>query len=60
VGRRRGRAAAEQGARQRCGLAVPVHGGRDWVGWGAPVGDGDAVCAFDWEWEVVVVAVDDG
>jgi hypothetical protein len=24
------------------------------------VGDGDAVCALDWEWEAVVVAVDGG
>jgi hypothetical protein len=33
--------------------------GRVWMGWGAPAGDGDAVCALDRRWGAVVVAVDD-
>jgi hypothetical protein len=31
---------------------------RDWMGWGAPAGDGDAVCALDQGWGAVVGAVD--
>jgi hypothetical protein len=31
---------------------------RDWMGWEAPAGDGDAVCALDRGWEVAVGAVD--
>jgi hypothetical protein len=30
------------------------------MGWGAPAGDGDAICALDRGWGAVVVAVDDG
>jgi hypothetical protein len=34
--------------------------GRVWMGWGAPAGDGDAVCALDRGWGAVVVAIDGG
>jgi hypothetical protein len=31
---------------------------RDWMGWGAPVGDGDAICALDQGWGAAVGAAD--
>jgi hypothetical protein len=48
------------GARSSSALRSGCSGarGRVWMGWGAPAGDWDAVCALDREWGAAVRAVD--
>jgi hypothetical protein len=48
------------GARSSSALRSGCSGarGRVWMGWGAPAGDGDAICALDRGWGAAVRAVD--
>jgi hypothetical protein len=48
------------GARSSSALRSGCSGApeQDWMGWEAPVGDGDAVCALDRGWGAAVGAVD--
>jgi hypothetical protein len=48
------------GARSSSALRSGCSGAleQDWMGWGAPTGDGDVVCALDRGWGAVVGAVD--